>query len=170
MPDLREVVKAMGHREVTTYIQSGNVAFAAADPSAEDAGLARALEVEIAAHLGLRPAVVVASREALGRVVRANPFPRFGDPKTLHAVFLPDAPGPEGIGSVAAAVERARAKGSRDDARVVDRTLFLWTPDGFARSVLRTELDRRGRLRTPMQDGTARNWSTVTALVSLLDL
>jgi uncharacterized protein (DUF1697 family) len=168
MAELRQVVAAMGHLDVATYIQSGNVLFAASDPSAAESALAGALELEIASRLGVRPAVVVVSREGLGGVVQANPFTRFGDPKTLHAVFLPDAPGAEGIDSVAAAVERARAKGSRDDARVIGRTLYLWTPEGFARSVLRAELDRGGRLRTPMQHGTARNWSTVTTLLSLL--
>lgn len=169
MAELRQVVADMGHEEVATYIQSGNVVFAASRPVTGESALADALESEIAVRLSVRPSVVVVSRSELHQVVRTNPFPRVADPRSLHAVFLRDAPDAGGINSVTAAVERAVSKGSRDDARVVDRTLYLWTPDGFARSILRAELDRGGKLRSPMSAGTARNWATVGALVSLLD-
>jgi uncharacterized protein (DUF1697 family) len=46
--------------------------------------------------------------------------------------------------------------------------LYLWTPEGFAHSVLASELGRGGELRTPMKEGTARNWRTVNALQVLL--
>ena len=58
MTDLRDVVSALGHREVTTYIQSGNVVFAAGTSDGTPA-LADAFEAEVAARLGVRPAVVV---------------------------------------------------------------------------------------------------------------
>jgi uncharacterized protein (DUF1697 family) len=169
MSDLRDVCSALGHREVTTYIQSGNVVFAAAGTSDDGSALAGALEAAVAATLGVRPVVVVLSRAQLNKVVSTNPYPQVVDPKTLHAVFLRDSPSAEGIDAVAAAVERAREKGSRDEAGVIGRTLYLWTPDGFAPSVLRRELDRGGKLRTPMQTGTARNWATVKALETLLN-
>jgi uncharacterized protein (DUF1697 family) len=169
MAELREVVASLGYGDVTTYIQSGNVLFSAADSDADSIALAHDLELSIADRLAVRPAVVVVGRDELTQVVRGNPFPDEVDPRRLHAVFLRDPPNTEGIASVAAAVDRAHTKASRDDARVVGRTLFLWTPDGFARSILRAELSRGGRHRTPMQAGTARNWKTVNTLVSLLE-
>jgi uncharacterized protein (DUF1697 family) len=169
MADLREIVTALGHREVTTYIQSGNVVFAASGPSTDEAVLAEAMAAAVSARLGVRPAVVVLSHGQLHEVVSTNPFQQVVDPKTLHAVFLPETPSADGIDAVTAAVERARHKGSRDDARVIGRALYVWTPDGFGPSVLRRELDRGGKLRTPVQTGTARNWATVQALVSLLE-
>jgi len=169
MADLRDVVAALGHREVTTYIQSGNVVFTAAGRADDNCALAEALEGAVAARLGVRPVVVVLARAQLHNVVSTNPFGQVVDPRTLHAVFFREPPGADGIDAVAAAVGRARVKGSRDDARVIGRTLYLWTPEGFAPSVLRRELDRGGNLRTPMHAGTARNWATVTTLVSLLE-
>jgi uncharacterized protein (DUF1697 family) len=171
MAELREVVASLGHGDVTTYIQSGNVLFsvAGADADADSLELAATLEVAIAERLAVRPAVVVVGRGELTQVVRDNPFPDEDDPRRLHAVFLREAPDSLGIASVTAAVDRARGKASRDDARVVGRTLYLWTPDGFARSILRAELSRGGRQRTPMPAGTARNWATVNTLVSLLE-
>jgi uncharacterized protein (DUF1697 family) len=169
MAELRQVVASLGHGDVATYIQSGNVVFTAAEPNANSTALADDLEIAISDRLGLRPAVVVLARRELTGVVGDNPFGDGDDHRLLHAVFLREAPGPNGVASVRAAVERARGKQSRDDARVIGRTLYLWTPDGFARSILRSELSRGGQLRTPMPAGTARNWRTVNTLVSLLE-
>jgi uncharacterized protein (DUF1697 family) len=168
MSDLRGVVAGLGHTEVATYIQSGNVVFAAADRRAAATAIADALEAALAARLAVSAAVVALTRAELAAAAAQNPFEPVEDPRTLHAVFLHEAPSTGGVEAVAAALQRARAKGSRDDVRVVGRTAYLLTPDGFARSVLRAELDRGGALRTPVRTGTARNWATVTALRSLL--
>ena len=168
MAELRLLVVSLGHSDVATYIQSGNVVFTAAKPDANSTELADDLEIAIADRLAVRPVVVVLARRELTDVVRDNPFRDEEDHRLLHAVFLREAPGPNGVASVEAAVERARSKESRDDVRV-GRSLYSWTPDGFARSILRSELSRGGRHRTPMQAGTARNWGTVNALLSLLE-
>jgi len=165
---LRELVEMLGHNDVVSYIQSGNVAFTAARPRAGNKSISDDLAAVIAEHTGVRPAVIVIQAAELASVVRDNPYPEISDHRQLHAVFLSDPPHMEGVASVAAAVERARARGSRDDARVVGRVLYLSTPDGFATSVLRRELDRGGANRTPMRDGSARNWATVTALTKLV--
>lgn len=168
MPVLREAVESLGHKEVATYIQSGNVVFAAQPADAENAEIARSLEAAVAERTGVHAVVIVVRGAELARVVLDNPFPGVADHRLLHAVFLSEPPSGEGVASVAAAAARAREKGSRDDARIVGRALYLWTPDGFARSVLRVELDRGGANRTPMREGTARNWATVTTLAELV--
>jgi uncharacterized protein (DUF1697 family) len=71
----------------------------------------------------------------------------------------------EEIEQVAAAEERARQKGSPDEAAVVGRTLFLHLPAGMGRSELNAQLARTSASR----DGTARNWATVTKLMAMLD-
>jgi uncharacterized protein (DUF1697 family) len=169
MADLRRVVAELGHTEVTTYIQSGNVAFAAAGSGTDSRQLAADIQRAIADQLAVRPGVVVASRHELQQAVAANPFASEPNPKAVHAVFLAEVPAAAGVAAVAAAVERARAKGSRDQAQVDGRTLYLWTPAGFGRSELAVELNRGGARSTPAAAGTARNWATVLALVQLLD-
>jgi uncharacterized protein (DUF1697 family) len=169
MADLRRVVGGLGHTEVATYIQSGNIAFAAAGLADDSSNLAAGIERAIAGELTVRPAVVVASRDELQQVVAGNPFASEPNPRLVHAVFLPDAPGPDRVEAIAEAVERARAKGSRDEAHVEGRALYLWTPDGMGRSVLTVELDRGTARIAPAAAGTARNWATVLALVQLLD-
>ena len=165
MADLREVVSSLGHTGVTTYIQSGNVVFTAAG-AAEPAALAAGLERAIAAALGVSPRVVVVSRDELAQVVRDNPYPDEPNPKAVHAVFLTGDPGPETADAIAAAQQAAAAKGSRDTAQLVGRTLYLHTPDGFGRSELAAQLSRAGR---PGDTGTGRNWATVTKLLAMCD-
>lgn len=167
MPQLREIAESLGHTEVATYIQSGNLVFTPADPSAVPAALAMRLEDAIEATAGLRPPVVVLTCDLLARAVEANPFPDEADPKRLHAVFFATAPGPGSASFVRDAEEAATAKGSRDRARYVDDVLYLHTPDGLGRSELAARLSRAKGPLTTTGAGTARNWATVTKLLGL---
>jgi uncharacterized protein (DUF1697 family) len=162
MADLRQIAESLGHTEVATYIQSGNMVFTSPDSSAS--GLADALERAIAERLGVQPAVVVLSGTDLAQVIADNPFPDETTPKCLHAVFRREELSPDGIAAIAAAQERAQAKGSRDEAVVVGRTLFMHTPDGLGRSELAAQLARSAQAA-----GTARNWATVTRLMTMLE-
>lgn len=163
MADLRQVVASLGHTEVATYIQSGNVIFTS--PDADPVRLADSLEQEIAGRLGVQSAVVVLSSEGLARVIADNPFPEETNPRCLHAVFRREEMGPDAVAAIAAAQQRAQDKGSRDEAVVIGRTLFLRTPGGLGRSELATQLARSGGQAA----GTARNWATVTRLMAMLD-
>jgi uncharacterized protein (DUF1697 family) len=163
MADLRLVAASLGHTEVATYIQSGNVVFTS--PDASVISLADALEQEITRRLDVQPAVVVLSRPGLAQVITDNPFPQETNPKCLHAVFRRQEMTPEAIAAIGVAQQSARAKGSRDEAIVVGRTLFLRTPDGLGRSELAIQLARS----SGQPAGTARNWATVTRLMTMLD-
>lgn len=167
MAELREVVTSLGYTDVATYIQSGNVVFTADEP--DTAALAAALEKAIADALGVAPRVVVLTRDELAQVVRDNPYPDEANPKYVHAVFLTEAPGGDVVERVAAAERQVAEKGSRDTARVVGRTLFLHTPDGFGRSELATLLARTTDAKASRAAGTARNWATVTKLLAMCD-
>ncbi len=163
MADLRQVAASLGHTDVTTYVQSGNLIFTSR--AASSVSLADDLERRIAEQLAVRPAVVVLSRADLAQVIADNPFPGEINPKYLHAVFRRDEMSPDAIAAVTTAQDRARAKGCRDEAVVVGRTLFIHTPDGFGRSELAAQLARS----SVHPAGTARNWATVTRLMAMLD-
>jgi uncharacterized protein (DUF1697 family) len=173
MAELREVVTSLGLADVMTYIQSGNVLFTPRQADSRTAGrtdtaaLAAELERAIADAIGVRARAVVLSREELARCMRDNPYPGQTDPKLLHAVFLPEVPGPGLAAWVADAERQVRVKGSRDEARVLGRTVYLHTPDGYPRSELRRVLARVGGPTSAEVAGTARNWATVSRLVEL---
>ena len=160
MPALRALVTSLGHTDVATYIASGNVVFTAGSsiPGPD-------LEEAIATELGVECRVVVLTCAELARAVADNPYPDEPDPKRVHAFFLTAEPDGAAREHVAQAQERAAAKGSRDEAAIVGRVLYLHTPDGFGRSELAAELSKGAR-RNPAE-GTARNWATVTRLLAM---
>lgn len=164
MADLRELAISLGHTEVATYIASGNVVFTSRET--DTAKLGAALERAISASLAAAPSVVVLSRSELAQVIAENPYPEEINPKLLHAQFHPRDLTPEEVAAVAAAVQRARAKGSDDEARLIGRTLFLRTPGGLGRSELAVQLNKKSALGGAR--GTARNWATVNKLMALL--
>ena len=173
MAELRAVVTSLGHTDVMTYIQSGNVLFTPppargnTGSGADATALAAELEQAIAANIGVQARAVVLPREELARCVRDNPYPGQLDPKMLHAVFLPEAPGPSLAEWLADAERQVRAKGSRDQAQVLGRTVYLHTPDGYPPSELRRVLAKAGGPTSARVGGTARNWATVTRLLQL---
>ena len=165
MADLREVV--LGHTEVATYVQSGNVVFTSEE--ADTATIAAALERAIAEHLGVQPKVIVLTRAELAQVVADNPFPDEPNPRWVHAIFRNGPLSPNELAAVAANQQRAQDQGRDDEARVVGTTLFLHTPGGLGRSELAAQLTRLGGFRTAEAAGTARNWATVSKLLALCD-
>jgi uncharacterized protein (DUF1697 family) len=165
MRDLREILVSLGHGDVATYIQSGNAVFTSADPDADTVVLADAVERRLRGDLGVGCDVVVLRRDELAQVIADNPYPHETNPKYLHAVFRRHAMSEQEIAAVATAQQRAGEKGSEDEATVVGRTLFLWTPGGLGRSELAAQLSRSATASA----GTARNWATVGKLMALLD-
>jgi uncharacterized protein (DUF1697 family) len=173
MAELRAVVTSLGHADVMTYIQSGNVLFTPRRADSRTAGLQDSaalgaeLEQAIADGIGVRARAVVLSREELARCFGDNPYPGETNPKLLHAVFLPRIPGPGLAAWVADAERQVRANGSRDEAQMLGRTVYLHTPAGYPNSELRRVLARKGGPTSAAVAGTARNWTTVTRLIEL---
>jgi uncharacterized protein (DUF1697 family) len=167
MADLRTVLGSLGYADVSTYIQSGNALFST--DGTDPATLAADIEAALGKQLGMRPRVLVLTRDELAQVLRDNPYREETNPKAVHAVFLGAEPGPEQLAAVAEAEQKAAGKGGRDTARYVGRVLFLHTPDGFGRSELAVQLARRAGPMSAKGAGTARNWATVTKLLQLCD-
>lgn len=167
MTDLRAVMTSLGYADVATYIQSGNVVFSTDEE--DTALLAATIEGAIAGALAVTPRVVVLSGAELAQVARDNPYAAETNPKAVHVVFSGEDPDPGLVDAVASAQQQAARNGSRDEARFVGRALYLHTPDGYGRSVLAELLARARGPLSARATGTARNWATVTKLVTLCD-
>jgi uncharacterized protein (DUF1697 family) len=155
MPTLVEAFSRAGHRDVRSYLQSGNVVLSSDEAPVD---IARKSERLISQAFGLDIDVVVRTREELAEVVARNPL---GDvatsPKRYQVSFLSDEPDPdlvERLGALAAPGERFVSHG---------RELYAWHPEGIGRSKLGSRLAGRGLGVT----ATARNWTTVTNLLDL---
>jgi uncharacterized protein (DUF1697 family) len=150
MAELRALFDSLGHTEVSTFIQSGNVVFTSRVPVEPES-----LEKSIAKHFGIKPAVVLRTASELEKVVKANPFAGV-DPSKLHVGFMTQKP-------AAAAVKALDAVRYAPEEFVIrGREVYLHLPSGMGRAKLPGYLDRQLKLPT-----TVRNWNTVTELLGL---
>ncbi|MGH7911226.1 MAG: DUF1697 domain-containing protein, partial [Candidatus Dormibacteraceae bacterium] len=115
-------------------------------------------------RLAMAVGVVVLTREELAAALDADPYASEPNPRYVHLIFFASALDEAARERVAAAQEAVAARGSRDTATVLGRTLYLHTPDGFGTSDLAARLTKAGK-QAPL--GTARNRATVTKLVEL---
>ena len=168
MSDLRTLVTELGHADVSTYIQSGNVLFTAR-ADADTSTLATVMTEAISVRLGVNSPVVVVSRSGLAEIVAANPFPGEPDPRRVHAVVLSEPPWPELETKLDAARAKSAAAGGGDQVVAVGRTLYLHTPEGYGRSILAEALLRIVSSPKSGATGTARNWATMTKLLELCE-
>jgi uncharacterized protein (DUF1697 family) len=86
MKELKVVFEAAGMTSVTTYINSGNVVFAA--PPLGDASIAEVLEAAIEARFGLPVRMLVRNAEEIGSIVGAIPDDWVNDKQTKCDVFF----------------------------------------------------------------------------------
>ncbi|QBI18840.1 DUF1697 domain-containing protein [Egibacter rhizosphaerae] len=156
MAELRETLGDLGLTDVETYLQSGNVAFAAPSDDPED--LVGTVEAALADRFGFEIRVLLRTHGDLAAVVADNPFlARASGPKSLHVAFLAAAP-------PAQRVDGLDPDRSPPDAfAVAGREIYLHYPNGAGRSKLTLDYLER-QLGTV---GTARHWNTVTRLASM---
>ena len=157
MADLKALVEGLGHLDVKTYVNSGNVAFTCTTGRAES-DLAKEIGTALMGQHNLDVAVVVRSGENLAGVVSGNPFPASEDqPKTLHVSFLGEEPAAPLVAALAD-VERGE-----DDYRVIGRQVYLYYPNGMSGAVFMVNgLDRALGVTS-----TSRNWRTVLKLAEM---
>jgi uncharacterized protein (DUF1697 family) len=150
MSALRSLMESLGHTDVTTYIQSGNVVFTAGSDVAP-----QSIERAIQRKFGLDVTVVLRTRAALKKIVKANPFSGVELSK-VHVGFMAAKPKPGSVADLDATQFEPEAfviKGS---------DLYLYLPNGMGRTKLPAYLDRR--IKTPT---TVRTWNTVLKLLEL---
>jgi uncharacterized protein (DUF1697 family) len=159
MPALRELLTSRGFAGVATYVQSGNVVLAS---DLEPSVIAAEISAAITDGFGLQIPVVVRSSAELAAVVASNPLPEATiDPKRFQVSFLD--------GSVLPDLQDTRDGLAEPGERVVVREheIYVWTPDGIARSKLWAKLSAKGGLGKGVT-ATSRNWTTVTALLEMV--
>lgn len=150
MARLRATFESLGHGEVRTFIQSGNVVF-----TARRSVTPKSLETAIAQEFGVATTVVLRTPGELEKVVKLNPFPK-ADPAQLHVGFMVKKP-------AAAAVAKLDGEPFEPEAFAVrGREIYFHLPNGMGRTKLPGYIDRRLEVPT-----TVRNWKTVNKLVAL---
>ena len=153
MEVLRRLIEGLGHTEVKTYVNSGNVVFSS--DSGDDMSIAAEIEEALKTHHDLDVPIVVRSGKEMARIVANNPFPEHAsEHKTLHVSFLSETP-PAGLVRALADVEKGE-----DEYRVVGKDIYLHYPNGLAKAVFMIN----GFDKALKVTSTSRNWRTVVTL------
>jgi uncharacterized protein (DUF1697 family) len=157
MADLQQSFLALGYRNASTYIQTGNVIFDA--PGRSPAKLVTAIEAQLELDFGATPAVILRTGPDFARVVGTSPFPSRGaDPSRHHVTFLATSPAPDRLAAF------APPPSGRDEIAIIGQEIYVHTPDGYANTKLTgTLLERRLGVVS-----TTRNWNTVSQLAELV--
>jgi uncharacterized protein (DUF1697 family) len=158
MPDLKACFEANGFENVSTYIQSGNVVFEAADrPSAQ---LTRGIELMLAEAFDYVPTVVVRNRKQMRAIVERAPKGFGAEPKKYrYDVFFLKEPL-----TATAAMKHLPTNPAVDQAHAGTGVLYV------SRLTAKATQSRLNRIiSSPIYPSvTIRNWNTTTKLLELM--
>jgi uncharacterized protein (DUF1697 family) len=157
MGDLRELMAELGHREVRTLLNSGNVVFSAGKTRPE--AIARRVEAGLLERLSVSARVLVLTAEAFRAVVAANRLTEAAtNPARLLAAFCDDAH------RFATLRPLARQDWAPEALALGPMAAYLWCPEGILAGRLVEAVGRR------LGDCvTTRNWATVLRISAALD-
>ena len=162
MADLRALLTDSGLIDVTTYLQSGNALFRS-DRSDPDA-IAADIEAAVTRELDLTVRVLVRDGTDLRRVVEADPLADVAtDPSKLLVTFL-SAPTTD---AKLDAIDPATY--APEVMAVGQREVYVWYPDGVRRAKLSPAFFEKRYPADARVAGTARNWNTLTTVLTMLD-
>jgi uncharacterized protein (DUF1697 family) len=158
MEELRTLCASLGHKQVQTYLQSGNVVFQSANPSPSK--VASELQGAIAEALGVETIVIPRTVADMRAAVAKNPFEgRNLEPSKVMVAFFQAAPPAEVI---AKAATRDIAP---DELHFAGREGYIYYASGAGKPTLNWSSFERGS-KIP---ATARNWNTTLKLLEMAE-
>ncbi|MGB6310066.1 MAG: DUF1697 domain-containing protein [Steroidobacteraceae bacterium] len=152
MADLRNLIEGLGHENVRTLLNSGNVLFRCARPNT--ARLALAIQAAVLDKCGLSAPVTVLTAATLAAVIRENTLLKIAKDPARHLVAFVAQPSsllPLGTLLKESWTPEALAIGSN--------AAYLWCAGGVLDSKLLQMFARRAG-----ETITTRNWATVLKL------
>ncbi len=154
MAELRNIFVDLGHQNVRTLMNSGNVLFRCARPNT--AKLALAIQSAIAKRAGFNAPATVITAKTLAAIVRDNPLLKVAADPARHLIaFVAHQH------SLAALRHLTQETWAPDVLAFGPQAAYLWCVDGVLDSRLSQEFTRRAGDRI-----TTRNWATVLKLLA----
>lgn len=153
MERLRELCAEMRLKNVSTYVQSGNVVFEAQGTASQ---WEQALERRLAGETRLPVTVIVKTAAEIGKIIAENPFLKEKgiDSTKLHVTFLKKAPEKGAVDAL------TKIKAGPDRFHWIGQTIYLHCPEGYGRS----RISNMAFERVLGVRATTRNWNTVNKL------
>jgi uncharacterized protein (DUF1697 family) len=157
MQDLRELFGSLGHSDLATYVQSGNVVFRS--KKSDTSQMRRAIEDKVREDLGLDVTVLLRSAAELRGVLGSNPLVGLtDDDRLLHVTFLASEPDPLKVPNL------DEVQAGDDLLSVSGSEVYLYCPGGYSETKLNNTFIEK-RLGVP---ATTRNWRTVNKLAEMV--
>lgn len=152
---LRAMHERLGHRNVQSYLQSGNIIVST---RLSPKTVARKSAAAFADTFGFSPKVLVVDAGRWRKVVEGNPYASAAaaDPKTVHACICDGEP------NAAALRALLQRTGGTETFSVSNGVVYLHAPDGYGKSKFAAGMEKA--CGVPM---TVRNWRTMESLRSM---
>ncbi len=166
MERLRKLCAELGHADIQTYVQSGNVVFTCTGGAA---ACTKSLEQKLIGETRLPVTVIVRTPVELKKVIANNPFPdaaskpdgekkkKAAGPFVLYVAFLAAAPDKKGLKKLNELRFRA------DQFHVVGKEIYLRYDNGAGKSKMTNNVFEK----VLAMRATTRNWNTVNALYEM---
>ncbi len=156
MANLKQVHESMGHCNVATLLQSGNIVFESSETDRQK--LIQDIVKEYENGLGIHTDVIVRSGAELGEIVRECPFPLSPnrEPRFLHVVLLSGLPRSD-------AVRNLLMYDGPEEKHISEDAMYVYYTEGSGRSKFTVPFIEK----TLAVRATSRNWNTVTKIVEL---
>jgi uncharacterized protein (DUF1697 family) len=154
MKELSGLFVELGMKNVTTYIQSGNVVFDSENDDSSD--ISKKLETAISKVFGYEISVIIRSKQELREIIKKNPFAS-EDEKMLYTTFLKEIPDKELLS------ELQGKNINNDEIRIIDKNAYLLIRSGYGNTKLSNAFIEK-KLRVV---STTRNINTVKKLIEI---
>jgi uncharacterized protein (DUF1697 family) len=155
MSDLKVLYEKLGFKNVTTYIQSGNVIFKSNEKLA-DTELAKKIEKTIYQKYDFEVPLIIRSEEEMKKTISSNPFlkEKNSDAKRLYVTFLSEIPDKENVESI------TNIDFSPDKFIIIGKEIYLCVANGYGETkISNTFFEKKLKVKA-----TTRNWNTVNKL------
>jgi uncharacterized protein (DUF1697 family) len=160
MADLSDLYKSLGFLDSETYIQSGNVIFTDSSERVSSE-ISAIIESAIFQRFNYNIPVIIRTAEVLKELISSNPFideEKF-EPSKMAVIFLYEKATESQIQKI------VNVSYPPDKFKVAGLEIFIFCPNGFGKSKLYTNFfeNKMGVV------GTARNWKTITTIISIAE-
>lgn len=157
MDELKTIFTIPGLKNISTYIQSGNVLFETTETDIDK--LQKKIESKLLKALDYEVTVFLKTHADLLNTIKKNPFGGEPDGKNLYVSFLSEAPGKDKIKLL------EPLKAEHEELTIVGSDAYLLFP---AKTYGTTKLSNVNVEKKLQVRSTTRNWNTVNKLATLL--
>lgn len=156
MAELKSLYEELNLKDISTYIQSGNVIFRT--ESIKD--LSQRIEQKILAKYNFNVPVIIRTIDEMQSVIKGTPFIKEKniDLEKLHVTYLAENPKQENI-------DKLNTYNYQPDRfLILGKEIYLYCPNGYGRTKLTTDFFEN-KLKVT---ATTRNWRTTNELFKIL--